>query len=352
MSRRRPPGRARRPAPGTRPGRWLLAAGCWLLTAATAGAQDFPPDPPASRGEVREVRFHSAALGADKRYIVYLPPSYRRDDARRYPVAYYLHGAWGMEYDWVRLGHLDRAMDSLVAAGMPEMIVVMPDGDDSWYTTWNVLPDAARCRELAPPSEPVETYCVAWPRYDDYVARDLVAHVDSTFRTLARREHRGIGGLSMGGYGAVSLALAYPDVFAAAASHSGALAPLWRLRDGTPVADSTVPPMHEVRAAYGERLWAIVRQAFGRDSAGWLARDPSRLAEKLLARDRARFPALYVDVGRDDYLLSQSRRFRDAVRALGAPIEYHEWEGAHTWDYWRAHVPESLAWMAATIAPR
>ncbi|NLG65771.1 MAG: hypothetical protein GX537_09235 [Actinobacteria bacterium] len=327
----------------------LAALASLPALAAPAAAQQAPAQP---RGEVREVHFHTPALGAVKRMLVYLPPSYRADTTRRFPVAYYLHGAYGSESDWVRLGSLDVAMDSLVRAGMPELIVVMPDGDDGWYTTWNTLPNAALCRELLPEGQEEDTYCVGWPRYDDYVARDVVRHVDSTFRTLAAREHRGIGGLSMGGFGAVSLALQYPGVFSAAASHSGALAPLWRTRNSVGAGADSLPSMDEVRQAYGERLWARMRPAFGRDSAGWLARDPSRRAVALWRGDRERFPALFADVGRDDALLGQSRHFRDTIQGLGASITYHEWDGAHSWAYWTAHVPESLAWMAAQIAPR
>jgi len=69
--------------------------------------------------------------------MVWLPPSYASQPQRRYPVAYYLHGAFGDENNWVNQGRLAATLDSLVAAGMPEMIVVMPDGDDGFYSTWN-----------------------------------------------------------------------------------------------------------------------------------------------------------------------------------------------------------------------
>ena len=162
--------------------------------------------------------FWSQALGIRKQFIVYLPPSYDANAARRYPVAYYLHGMWGDEWNWVRAGGIDRTMDSLVAVGLPEMIVIMPDGDDGWYTTWNNLGNNAECRRGKPPgrqSETVDAFCVPWPKYDDYIARDLVARVDSLYRTIPSRSARAIAGLSMGGYGAISLALQYPDVFSA-----------------------------------------------------------------------------------------------------------------------------------------
>ena len=189
-----------------------------LLLSASLGAQTARSS---ATGRVRTDTLWSQALGTTKQLVVWLPPSYDREPGRRYPVAYYLHGAWGSEWDWVRAGKVDQVLDSLVTAGMGEMIVVMPDGDDGFYTTWNSLGNYADCTRHPPERESAATYCVPWPHYDDYIARDLVAHVDSTFRTLGDARHRAIAGLSMGGYGAIALALGYPDVFSAAASHSG-----------------------------------------------------------------------------------------------------------------------------------
>ena len=301
------------------------------------------------RGEIRPDSLRSSALGVQKRLLVYLPASYGREPSRRYPVAYYLHGAWGAEGDWVTQGHIDRAMDSLVAAGLPEMILVLPDGDDGWYTTWNALNNTAACRADTARREPAATYCVPWPKYDEYIARELVAHVDSTYRTVANRDHRGIAGLSMGGYGAVTLALRYPDVFAAAASHSGVLSP--RYAGPTPYAPPTryAPTVDAARGRYSPALWALMLPAFGRDTVGWHARDPATYARKLVA-SRGRPPALLVDVGRDDPFLDQNRAFRADLSALGIPMRYVEWPGKHDWAYWRTHVVESLRWIAVTIA--
>lgn len=303
------------------------------------------------RGTVVEDSFWSQALGTRKKALVWLPPSYGSVPAARYPVAYYLHGAGGNENNWTTLGRLDATLDSLVAAGMPEMIVVMPDGDNGFYTTWNWLGDYTGCRRSRPEgAEPAETYCVPWPHYDDYIARDLVAHVDRTYRTLAERRHRGIAGLSMGGYGAVSLALAYPEVFSAAASHSGVLAPAAQ-RSG---ADSVARDfdLAVLERAYSRALWRILPSVFGKDSVGWNARDPLRLARRLQARQPANMPALFVDCGVDDILLGQNRQFRDGLRAAGIPVQYAEHDGAHSWDYWRRHAAESAAWLAQHVAVR
>src|SRR5438132_1584842 len=74
-------------------------------------------------------------------------------------------------------------------------------------------------------NESPERFCVEHQRYAEYIARDLVAFIDSTYRTARDRSHRGIAGLSMGGWGAMTLALSNPDIFGAAASHSGVLVP-------------------------------------------------------------------------------------------------------------------------------
>jgi S-formylglutathione hydrolase FrmB len=363
------PGRGARAAPGpARPrarrlvvrllafgalgGAGLAAAG---LPGPGAAAQALaqspaPPAAAAARGRVVADTLWSPALGTRKQFLVYLPPSYDRAPDRRYPVAYYLHGLWGRETDWARHGRLADVADSLAAGGGPELVLVMPDGDDSWYTTWNALGTADACRADTARREPAASYCVPWARYDDYLARDLVARVDSAYRTRPGRAHRGVAGLSMGGYGAVTLALRYPDVFAAAVSHSGVLAPL--LAGPRPYAPPArwAPSVDSLRALYG-RYWTTLPLAMGRDTAAWWARDPARL----LARARAAapraapVPALRADVGTADLLVSQNRAFRDAARALGVPLAYAEWPGGHTWAYWRAHAGEGLAWLAARL---
>src|SRR5207249_9712400 len=98
-----------------------------LLCSATAAAQRTP-----RHGTVRGDAFYAASLGVTKHLLVYLPPSYATTSKRRYPVVYYLHGLSGRESDWLSVGAIDAVADSLIAAGMHEVIIVLPDGDDSW----------------------------------------------------------------------------------------------------------------------------------------------------------------------------------------------------------------------------
>lgn len=320
-----------------------------LYLAVLAWAAPLPAQTAArSKGVVRTERLWSQSLGIDKEVVVYLPPSYATQPNRRYPVLYYLHGLGGSEKNWTENGKLDAAMDSLIAAGKPEAIVVMPDGDDGWWTTANMFADVPACRADTARREAAATYCVPWLHYDDYVARDLVSFVDGKFRTVASRAGRGISGLSMGGYGAVTIALAYPEIFAAAASHSGVMSP--RYLGPKPFA----PPPTYARDSIGLRtaaggLWRTQRVAFGLDTMGWVSRDPGRMAQRSRSLQKGPMPALRLDCGVSDTYIEQNRDFHATLTALGVSHEYAEWPGAHDWNYWRSHVPESLAFLLSHV---
>src|SRR6185437_2458472 len=148
-------------------------------------------------------------------------------------------------------------------------------------------------------SESAERGCVKSARYAEYVARDLVAYVDARYRTRADRAHRAIGGLSMGGYGAVKLALQFPRVFAAAASHSGVLSP--RLIGPNPF---TMPPVYAADADTLLRLKIPGPTVFGRNLALWMDNDPAILAARL-ERAGGPMPAIYMDVGSSDPFLHE-----------------------------------------------
>jgi S-formylglutathione hydrolase FrmB len=87
---------------------------------------------------------------------------------------------------------------------------------------------------------------------------------------------------------------------------------------------------------------------FGRDTVGWYAREPARLAERLV-RAGTPVPALYLDCGLGDVYLDQNRAFAATLRQLGLSYRYHEPRGGHEWDYWRSRLPESLSWLLSQV---
>lgn len=159
--------------------------------------------PAQAQGRVAEVEVPAPALEGNlmgsattQAAAIYLPPGYDADKAKRYPTIYLLHGIFGGYQEWLAEGaDVPAILDRLIAAGeMPEAIVVMPNGGNrlggGFYR-----------------NSPVSG------NWADYIADDLVGFVDQSYRTLARPQSRAITGHSMGGYGAIHLAMTRPGLF-------------------------------------------------------------------------------------------------------------------------------------------
>ena len=155
-----------------------------------AEAQSQPSASPA-----KTVTIDAPSIGRKTAYNIILPADYESSGDKRYPVLYLLHGLTGNYLNWANMGA------GKAAKGL-DLIVVMPDGGNSWYLNW---------------AESGEGQKNAW---DDFITKDLIGHVDSTYRTIASREGRAINGLSMGGYGGLTLGLRHPDLFCSIGSHS------------------------------------------------------------------------------------------------------------------------------------
>ena len=325
-----------------------------MLSASLAALLLGPTGGLTAQGRVTVEIMPAGVLGVPKALAVYLPESYDTSSAR-FPVAYYLHGGGGNERVWTQYLALDSVADSLHRAGRGEVILVMPDGDAGYWTDWEqpdgywtrCLRDTLRVR----PDEPTATYCVRHGRYETYLVSEVVPFVDSAYRTLRDRRHRGIGGFSMGGYGALALAARHPDLFAAAVSHSGVVSPLyvgphpytgWSRFAGT---------VAEILDRWPASRWPLFEIEFGSDTTGWWARDPFRLFQRLLTSGRS-IPDLYLDVGTEDPFADQNRALVDTLRKLNVSLAYREWPGGHDRTYWRAHAGEGLGWLLERLGRR
>lgn len=242
-----------------------------------------------------ELHYFSEALGRQTAANVIVPQIKQQSG---FPVFYLLHGLSDDHTAWMRRTSVERYMD-----GLP-MIVVMPDGGRGFYT------DAEQGFA-----------------YESAIVRDLVPFIDATFQTCAGRGGRCIGGLSMGGYGALKLALKFPEMFCGATSHSGALTKAHHRRDGET---------------------AELDRIFGRNGEGG-PNDLFALAEKI---ERSKLPALRIDCGTEDSLLDRSRDFHAHLERLAIPHEYAEFSGGHDWNYWDKRVREALAFHALNLGLR
>jgi S-formylglutathione hydrolase FrmB len=187
--------------------------------------------------------------------------------------------------------------------GLP-LIVVMPNGGRGYYTN----------------GKSPGTY-----KYEDHIVKDVMGQVERLFPTINRRSGRVVGGNSMGGYGAVKLALKFPDLFCAANSLSGALTGPGRGKSPKPGQPGPLP--------------AEFVAMFGAHPEGG-PEDPLALAGKC---PRAKRPALRIDCGNEDFLLSANRQFHALLEKLKYPHQYEEHPGVHDWDYWDQQIQSALA---------
>ncbi len=231
------------------------------------------------------LHYWSQALGKQVAAHVLIPEGTR---VNSFPVLYLLHGYSDDHTMWTRRTSIERYLN-----GLP-LMVVMPDGGKGFYC------DA-----------------VVGLAYQTAIASDLIKTIDATYRTRAERSGRCIGGLSMGGYGAIKLALQYSDLFVSAHSHSGAL-------------------------TYGHGFWQDQKEMqwiLGDHVAGGGPNDLYQLAKEA---DPATWPAMRLDCGVDDFLIEDNRAFHRHLIELKRPHEYQEYPGAHDWAYWDTHIQKAL----------
>jgi S-formylglutathione hydrolase FrmB len=337
----------------------VLAAALLAACAAPHAAPESPPPPaaakpvaappattPAAHGTVEKRSFHSDALGVDKDYIVYLPADYASATDKRYPVIYLLHGLGGDETNWVDHGRLVETADAMHL----EAIVVMPDGDASFYADSVAPADYEGCmkgrRFLK--NQRAEKTCVKHADYEKYMTVDLIADVDTTYRAIADRKARGIGGLSMGGFGALMLAMRHQDLYSAAASHSGVDALLYA--GPHPYEKSKVVLAEDV-SQWGKEVEPIggqVRGIFGPHIDNWRAHDPAELAQSL----KPGALAIYLDAGlEDDFLLNDGASYlHDVLGAAGVKHAFTLAHGHHNFAFWQDRIDDSLSFFVATFA--
>ncbi|MFW6062474.1 MAG: alpha/beta hydrolase [Planctomycetota bacterium] len=241
---------------------------------------------------VVQVEFKAPSIDKVSGLTVLLPDMQRRGP---FPTLYLLHGLSDDHTVWTRRTALERYLDET------DLVVVMPDGHRSFYA------NDPRPGGLA---------------YEDHIVKDVVGFVEQTFPVIPDRAHRAIAGLSMGGYGAIMLALRNRGMFSVAASHSGALGYSHYQREWD-AAPSDVDAL--ARALQGEGYDCF-------ELAGQMAREGQDVA-------------LQIDCGTEDFLLQHNRDFHAHLEKLGVEHLYKEHPGAHSWGYWDEHIQQTLSFV-------
>ena len=260
---------------------------------------------------VQTIQFESKLVGKTLPYNVLLPVNYNQPEsgAKRYPVVYLLHGLSGHYTNWIEKTKL------VDYAASYEFIIVMPEGNDGWYT---------------------DSASVPANKYESYILQELIPDVEKRFRASSEREGRAIAGLSMGGYGALKFGVKHPEMFVFSASLSGAF-------DAASWSEADLKGL--------EFIWQTLQPVFGAEkSETRAANDLRKLYSELTAQRIAALPYIYVDCGTEDALLEINRSFVDILTKQKIPHEYRQLPGSHSWTYWDAQVQEVLRIAAKKFA--
>ncbi|MFN2578991.1 MAG: alpha/beta hydrolase [Pyrinomonadaceae bacterium] len=255
----------------------------------------------APRASIETTELQSKLVNATLPYNVILPADYRTAKTTRYPVLYLLHGLGGHYSDW-----LTRTNVADYAAQY-RMIVVMPEGNDSWY-----VDGAAGVND----------------KYESYILKELMPDVDKRYRTIQARYGRAIAGLSMGGYGAIKYGLKYPSTFAFAGAVSGAFG-VTRYTEKQ-VGGSNWEPFLKIFGPMG----SDIRKA----------NDVFEVARALTPGRIASLPYFYFDCGTEDAAqhFNPNRELSGLFLEKKIAHEYRELPGNHSWAYWDQQVKEVL----------
>lgn len=278
-------------------------------------------------GSVIEFKsFDSKMLGMPERYSVFLPPSFSKNSTRTYPVIYFLHGLNNDETSWTveRYGHIQNTLEEMMLSGrLPEFIVVNPRGDSSFYCN----------------------YIDGSKRYEDLVSQEFVAFMETHYRAAKGRENRSIAGTSMGAYGALKIAMKYPDRYAAVAGQSPILFP-----GHNPMELSESARGSRFYTFFVEMLKPIFGDPFKQDT--WDANNPLILAR----RDKFDGLKIYFDYGTDDrYIpmvhLDEGAKALDRILTeahVPHTFKIHPGE-PHGWALIASHLDETLPFLSQTF---
>jgi len=319
----------------------LITIVCLSGPAVAQVATEVPPVVTGVRPATLEhIKVHGSSLegnlegnSADRDVLVFLPPGYRLNRNRRYPVLYALHGYSIGAEQWSGEIHVPQTLEGAFALGSREMIVVLPDSktvhNGSMYSSSVTTGD-----------------------FENFIAHDLVAYIDSHYRTLPGRASRGLVGHSMGGYGATRIGMKHADVFGAlyimspcclSVREAPPPAILNELADVKSPADSAKLSFFARATLAAAAAWSpnpekpplyldlpIENGVQQPEVLGkWAANAPLAFADQYVGNLRL-YPAIAIDVGDQDGLRIDTAKLQALLQRNGIASTFEEYKGTHT----------------------
>jgi S-formylglutathione hydrolase FrmB len=241
---------------------------------------------------VDTVETYSTSMKKTIKAVVIRPDDYATAGA--FPVVYLLHGYSGNYRDWItKAKGFEKAVD------LYQVMIVCPDGNNSWY--WD---------------SPVDSDY----KYETYVSKELVNWIDGKYKTIKNRNNRGITGLSMGGHGALYLALRHQDVFGTAGSMSGGV---------------------DIRPFPNNWDMALRLGSYSEHPENWEKYTVINMLHLL----RPNSLALIIDCGTEDFFYKVNENLHEQLLYRNIPHDFITRPGAHNWNYWTNSIQYQLLFM-------
>ena len=218
----------------------------------------------------------------------------------RFPVLYLLHGAYGDYSDWSRKSNVE------LYANQHRLCVVMASAENSFYQDMD--------RGNA---------------FDSFITKEVPEYVERLFPVSKRMEDRYIAGLSMGGYGALHLALEYPERYFAAITLSGAVDMVYHLEHSKPGTPDPFP---------WQAIFKNTSTIPGSDADVYHQIEQDK-------KEGKRLPFVFQSCGTEDFLHEMNKQAFTRFKKMGLPVTYDEDKGIHDWKYWDASIQRAFTWL-------
>ena len=245
------------------------------------------------------VEIMSQKMGRKIKTVVIVPEQYSDPDLQeeQYPVLYLLHGAYGCYSDWPTRTNLDDMASDY------SVIIVCPDGQDSWYFDSPIDPKM---------------------QFETFISKELVDYVDNNYRTIPTPGMRAITGLSMGGHGALFVGFRHPDVFHSCGSMSGG------------VNICHFPDNWHIKDRLGE---------YKSNQQLWESHSVIGLVENLKPGQN-----ITIDDGVNDIFINENNAMHEALLKKGIAHDYTVRPGEHTWSYWTNSLDFQILFFSKCFA--
>ncbi|MBD0835393.1 alpha/beta hydrolase [Aestuariibaculum suncheonense] len=255
----------------------------------------------------------SVELNQDIKYTIYLPSDYAKSN-EDYSVFYLLHGFTNNENTWIDNGWVDIAeVQGVLENGNDKMIIVMPDGGNSWFV-----------------NHPNGKF-----NYENMFFKEFIPYIESIYQIKSDRANRFIGGLSMGGYGALGYTMRHIDMFSVCVAFSSAI----RTDENTlSMTDDDFDYLYG--SVYNKNI-----KDFNRISEHWNLNNPLYLVHQL-SDNQLKSVKWYLSCGDKDYLLDGNIEINRIFRNRDIPHEFRIEGGHHNWDYWRLNIDDGLKFIS------